>query len=205
MKTVGLIFGLLLLVVCVASFGLAMTAISLNNDMITLANAADEKMSTTMVQYQRRFDLIPNLVETVKGYASHERGVFEAVAQARASVGQIKLDPKNLGSATPEQVQQFAAAQQGLGTALSRLLVVSEKYPELKADARFAELQSQIEGTENRIAVANRDYNVAAKEYNTSIQVFPGNIVAGFRNFTKKPFFELKNAAADKAAPVVKF
>lgn len=156
--------------------------------------------------YQRRYDLIPNLVETVKGVAAFEKDTFTGIAQARASVGQIKADFSKLPpGATPDaaQLQQFAAAQQSLGTALSRLMVVHEKYPELKANQNFSALQSQLEGTENRISVERKAFNDATLVYNTHITTFPGNLFAGFFNFTQKPYFKMEEAA--QSAPKVNF
>jgi LemA protein len=150
--------------------------------------------------YQRRADLIPNLVETVKGYAKHEKETLEAVIKARASATQTKIDPSNI---TPEQMAKFQQAQQGLGGALSRLLVSIEKYPELKADKHFLELQSQLEGTENRIKVERDRYNEAVNVYNKHIKKFPGNILAGWFDFKEMTRFESEKGA--EKAPKVKF
>lgn len=148
--------------------------------------------------YQRRADLIPNLVETVKGYAKHEKETFEAVINARANATSVKIDPSNLDEA---QIKKFQQAQGELSSALSRLIAVSENYPELKANQNFLELQSQLEGTENRITVERQKFNDAARSYNTEIRTFPTNILAGIFNFDRKPYFEAE-AGADKAPKV---
>ncbi|MER3445974.1 MAG: LemA family protein [Candidatus Dadabacteria bacterium] len=151
--------------------------------------------------YQRRYDLIPNLVETVKGYAKQERETFIAVTEARAKVGQIQVSGDILND--PERFKQFQQAQGQLGSALSRLLAVSENYPQLKSNENFLELQSQLEGTENRIAVERRRFNEAAQAYNTLIRTFPNSIVAGFSGFSPRPYFEAQTEA--QTAPRVKF
>ena len=151
--------------------------------------------------YQRRADLIPNLVATVKGYAAHEANVLEAVTASRAQVGSLRVTPDILNN--PAEFQKFQQAQAGLTSALSRLLVVVEKYPDLKANQNFLELQSQLEGTENRIAVERRRFNEAAQAYNTRIMQFPANIVARFFGFQAKPYFQA--AAGSEKAPTVDF
>ena len=152
-------------------------------------------------QYKRRYDLIPQLVETVKGAAGFEKSTLESVTEARASVGRAQL-PAQVPT-DPAQLQAYIAAQQGLGSALGRLLVVAEAYPDLKASAAFRDLQSQLEGTENRIAVARRDYIDAVRDYNTSIQKVPGSLVAGFGDFS--PAAQLTMPEAERAAPQVDF
>ena len=151
--------------------------------------------------YQRRMDLIPNLVETVKGVANFEKETYTAVADARASAGRMKIDSDVLNN--PESFKQFEASQGQLSSALSRLMVVSEQYPELKANQNFSELQSQLEGTENRITVERQRFNVVAQDYNTRLKVFPTSMLAGFFHFNERPYFSAA-AGADKA-PVVKF
>jgi LemA protein len=146
--------------------------------------------------YQRRADLIPNLVATVKGYATHEADVLEAVTQARASVGQIKVN-------SPDDLKKFDAAQGQLSNALSRLMVVSEKYPDLKANQNFLELQSQLEGTENRITVERQRFNETAQNYNTQIRQFPTSFVAGMKGMKERAYFAAQTGS-DKA-PVVNF
>jgi LemA protein len=152
--------------------------------------------------YQRRADLIPNLVETVKGYAAHEQETLQAVTEARASVGQTKIDAKDLSD--PAAVAKFQAAQGGLSSALSRLLVVAERYPDLKANQNFADLQHQLEGTENRINVARQRYNAAVQNFNSSIRTFPNNLTNKFLlHLERKEPFQAE-AGAEKA-PQVKF
>ncbi len=162
--------------------------------------AQNENVSSAWAQvenvYQRRADLIPNLVNTVKGYAKHEADVLEAVTQARASVGQIKVN-------SPDDLKKFDAAQGQLSTALSRLMVISEKYPELKANTNFLELQSQLEGTENRITIERQRFNDVARSFNTAIKQFPGSIVAGNKGFKERAYFESKKGS--DVAPEVKF
>lgn len=150
--------------------------------------------------YQRRADLIPNLVETVKGYANFEKSTLEAVVNARASATQVKIDPANL---TPEAIQNFEQAQQGLSGALGRLLMVTENYPDLKANQNFRDLQTQLEGTENRINVARKNFNEAVNEYNAYIRRFPTNLLTGMFGFSPKGYFQAQQGA-DKA-PQVKF
>lgn len=152
--------------------------------------------------YQRRSDLIPNLVETVKAYAAHEKETLQAVTEARAQVGQVKLDASQLGDAA--SVARFQQAQQGMSGALSRLLVVAERYPDLKANQNFRDLQHQLEGTENRINVARQRYNRAVQTFNSSIRTFPGNLTNQFllKLERKAPF---KAAAGAEQAPQVKF
>jgi LemA protein len=150
--------------------------------------------------YQRRSDLIPNLVNTVKGYANFEQKTLVDVTQARASATQTKIDPTNL---TPEKLAEFQKAQSGLSSAIGRLLVVSENYPELKANQNFLDLQAQLEGTENRISVSRKRFNEAVQGFNTAIVGFPGNLIAKIGGFTEKGFFKAAEGA-DKA-PEVKF
>lgn len=152
-------------------------------------------------QYQRRYDLIPNLVETVKGFAKQEREVLENVTAARASVGSLKVTPEVLKD--PAAFQQFQRAQDGLSSAISRLLVVSENYPSLKSDQNFLALQSQLEGTENRISVERRRFNEVVQEYNTMIRKFPASLVASFGGFKEAQYFKANEAA--QQTPQVKF
>lgn len=151
--------------------------------------------------YQRRSDLVPNLVATVKGVANFERETYTAVTEARAKVGQIKLTSDQLSD--PAMIQKFQAAQDGLGSALSRLLVVSENYPQLKANENFLQLQAQLEGTENRITVERQKYNTVAAEYNTAIKRIPGVIIANFGGFKEKEYFKL--TAGSDQNPKVQF
>ena len=165
---------------------------------------ADEAVSTAWSnvenQYQRRADLIPNLVNTVKGYAAHEKETLDAVVAARARATQVAVNAENL---TPEMLQEYQKSQGEVGAALGRLLAVAEAYPDLKANKNFLELQAQLEGTENRISVERRNFNEAAKKYNTSIRTFPRNILAGMFGFEKRPYFEAQ--AGVENVPVVQF
>ncbi len=154
-------------------------------------------------QYQRRADLIPNLVNTVKGYASHERETLEAVTKARASATSFQITPEVLNN--PQAFQKFQQVQGELSSALSRLMVVAEKYPDLKADASFRDLQSQLEGTENRITVARQRYIVAVQEYNVLARSFPTNLTAMLFNYEVKPSFTVENEKAISNAPAVNF
>jgi LemA protein len=170
--------------------------ISAGNRLVGLDEAVNSSWGQVENVYQRRADLIPNLVATVKGYAKHEADVLEAVTQARASVGQIKVN-------SPDDLKKFDAAQGQLSTALSRLMVISEKYPELKANQNFLELQSQLEGTENRIAIERQRFNQVAQEYNTAIRVFPSSFVASSKGLKERAYFAAKAGAEN--APEVKF
>ena len=151
-------------------------------------------------QYQRRFDLIPNLVNTVKGYAQQEKDVFVQVTEARAKVGQIKVDPSN-----PDSLKQFENAQKDMGSAVSRLLVVAENYPQLKSDANFRELQAEIAGTENRITVARKRYIDTIQSYNILVRQFPNNLTAMVFGYQVKPQFTVDNEGQIKTAPTVDF
>ena len=150
--------------------------------------------------YQRRADLIPNLVATVKGYASHEQETLEGVIEARSKATSVTIDPSNLNTAS---IQQFQAAQDGLSSALSKLMVVVERYPDLKANQNFLELQTQLERSENRISVERRTFNTSAQQYNSFIRSFPKNIYAGFFGFEKKDYFTAIEGA--EKAPEVEF
>jgi LemA protein len=172
------------------------------NNMVTLEENVTQKWAQVENVYQRRADLIPNLVEVVKGYANFERGTLEAVINARSKVGgQINVGPELLNN--PQAFAQFQEAQSSLTSALQRLMVVVERYPELKADQRFADLQVQLEGTENRISVERGRFNEAVQGFNTTIRVFPANIIAGFFGFQQKVYFQA-DAGAEKV-PEVKF
>ena len=177
-----------------------MWAVGAYNGMVTLDEGVQGKWADVETQYQRRADLIPNLVSTVKGYAAHESETLESVVKARSEASSVKVDPENL---TPEKLAEYQKAQSGVSSALGRLMVIVEKYPDLKANQNFLELQSQLEGTENRINVARRDFNEAAKNYNTVIRSFPKNIFAGMFGFEKKAYFEAEKGA--ETAPKVEF
>lgn len=159
--------------------------------------------SEVLNQYQRRSDLVPNLVNTVKGYAAHERDVLTEVTAARAQVGSIQATPELINN--PEAFAKFQQAQAGLSSALSRLLVVSENYPQLKADTSFRDLQSQLEGTENRITVARNRYIKAVETYNVSVRTFPNNLTAMVFGYQVKPNFSVENEKAISTAPKVEF
>ena len=175
-------------------------AISGYNALVNMDEGVTNKWSNVETQYQRRADLIPNLVNTVKGYAKHESQTLEAVMQARSQATQVKIDPSNC---TPEQLAAYQKAQGDVTSALGKLLAITENYPDLKANQNFLELQSQLEGTENRITVARKDFNDAANVYNASIRRFPKNILAGIFGFEKHAYFEAE-AGAEKA-PKVEF
>ncbi|MCD7978766.1 MAG: LemA family protein [Tannerellaceae bacterium] len=170
------------------------------NNMVQHDETVKTAWSQVENQYQRRMDLIPNLVNTVKGYATHERETLESVINARAKATQMTINPDNL---TEESLQRFQAAQGELSSALSRLLVAVERYPDLKANQNFLELQAQLEGTENRIAVERKRFNETAQQYNTYIRSFPNNIFAGMFGFTPKAYFTAESGA--ERAPVVEF
>ncbi len=169
------------------------------NRFVRLRNRAEEAWSDIDVQLKRRYDLIPNLVETVKGYAKHEKDVLEAVTAARAQATAITIDAATV---TPEQMAQFAAVQEGLSGALSKLLAVAENYPDLKASANFLELQRELTDTENKIQAARRFYNSVVRDFNTAIEQFPGNLIAGMFHFVKRSFFEIDDAAQREAVKV---
>ncbi|MBR2235082.1 MAG: LemA family protein [Prevotella sp.] len=174
--------------------------ISAYNGMVNVDEKATTEWAKVQSAYQRRADLIPNLVEVVKGYASHERETLEGVINARAKATQITVDPNNL---TPEKLQEFQAAQGELSQALGRLMVVQEQYPELKANENFKDLQVQLEGTENRINEARNSFNSAVEDYNVKIRKFPNSLLAGIFGFDKKSKFEADANAQN--APQVKF
>jgi LemA protein len=170
------------------------------NSLVQQDEAVKNKWGAVQSQYQRRADLIPNLVSTVKGAANFEKETLTQVMEARAKATQITVNASDL---SPEKIQQFQAAQGQLSSALGRLLAVSESYPELKANQNFRDLQAQLEGTENRITVARNDFNDTVKGYNSAVRTFPGNIVAGFGGFKEKGYFEADKGAEN--APKVQF
>ncbi|MBP7965111.1 MAG: LemA family protein [Paludibacteraceae bacterium] len=179
---------------------MALWAVSAYNNLVVAQESVTTEWANVESQYQRRADLIPNLVSTVKGYAAHEQETFEAVVSARAKATQMTVDADNL---TPEKLQEFQAAQGEVGAALGRLLMITENYPELKANQNFMALQEQLEGTENRIQVARQKFNLTAKTYNTTIRRFPTNILAGMFGFDAKAYFEAEIGA--EKAPTVEF
>lgn len=170
------------------------------NTMVEKDEAVNTAWSNVENQYQRRADLIPNLVNTVKGYAAHEKETLESVVEARSKATQMTLKADDL---TPEKLKAYQEAQGAVGSALSRLLAVTENYPELKANENFQELQAQLEGTENRISVERRNFNQVTQDYNTYIRKFPNNLIAGMFGFEKKPYFEAEKGS--EKAPEVKF
>ena len=179
---------------------IAIMCVSAYNSLVSSEESVDTAWSQVENVYQRRADLIPNLVSTVKGYAKHEQQTLEDVVKARSEATQVKVDAENL---TPEKLAAFQKAQSGVSSALGRLLAVAENYPDLKANQNFLELQSQLEGTENRITVARKDFNDTAKSYNQAIRQFPKNILAGMFGFEKKSYFEAE--AGSEKAPKVEF
>jgi LemA protein len=192
---------IVLAVVAVLVIGLVVWAIGVQNQLVRLEQDVNEKWAQVQNVYQRRADLIPNLVETVKGFAAQERTVLNEVTQARAAATGIRLTPEALND--PQAMAKFQAAQAQLSGALSRLLVVVERYPELKSNQNFLTLQSQLESTENRITVERRRFNEAVRDYNVRIRVFPGSLIAGMMGFKPKAFFEAAPGA--ETPPKVKF
>ena len=190
---VGLIVGLFVL-------GIVSWGIKTYNNIVGLQEGVTSQWGNVETQYQRRADLIPNFVNTVKGAAEFEQETLTRVIEARAKATQVTIDPTNM---TAENLQQFQAAQGELNSALSRLMVVVEKYPDIKATQNFRDLQVVLEGTENRISVARREFNEVARQFNTFIRRFPANMIAGWYDFNAKPYFESMEGA--EKAPEVKF
>ncbi|MBQ8887973.1 MAG: LemA family protein [Bacteroidaceae bacterium] len=178
----------------------AIWGVSAYNGLVKMDESVNTAWSNVENQYQRRADLIPNLVNTVKGYAAHEKETFQAVTEARSKATQMSISADEL---TPEKMLEYQKAQGEVGAALSRLLAITEAYPDLKANENFKELQAQLEGTENRISVERRNFNEVARSYNTSIRTFPKTIIAGICGFDKRPYFEAEEGA--NKAPEVKF
>ena len=181
-------------------FLLTLWGVSSYNNLVTKEETVNTQWANVQTQYQRRSDLIPNLVATVKGVANFEQSTLTAVIEARANATKVNINPKNLDEAS---LQKFQTAQDGVSSALSRLMVVVERYPELKATQNFAELQAQLEGTENRITVERRNFNEAAQAYNTYLRRFPNSIFAGMFGFQKKAYFAAHKGAEN--APKVEF
>lgn len=190
--------GLIITIVVIAL--VAIWGISSYNGLVSMDENVSNQWANVETQYQRRSDLIPNLVNTVKGYAKHESETLESVMAARSQATQVKIDPSNC---TPQQLAAYQKAQGDVTTTLGKLLAITENYPDLKANQNFLELQSQLEGTENRINVARKDFNDTAKKYNTSLRSFPRNIIASMCGFEKRAYFEAE-AGAEKA-PKVEF
>jgi len=191
-KTLWIVVGIVAVVViwCIASY----------NGLVNKQEGVATEWANVETQYQRRAELIPNLVNTVKGYAAHEKSTLEEVTDARTRATAINIDAEGL---TPEAMAEYMKAQNEVGSALGRLIAVAESYPDLKANQNFLEFQSQLESTENRISVARKNYNEAARSYNQSIRRFPTNIIAGMFGFDRKPLFEAQEGAA--TAPTVAF
>lgn len=188
----------IILVAIVAIF--SMTSCSTYNGMVTKEEAVKTAWSNVETQYQRRADLIPNLVSTVKGYASHEESTLKEVVEARAKATSVNLSLEELSA---DKLAEYQKAQSAVTSALGRLIAVSESYPDLKANQNFLELQAQLEGTENRITVARKEFNDATQTYNVAVRKFPANLVAMIFGFEQKPYFEADAAAA--TAPKVEF
>lgn len=191
-KTVWIVLGVIALVI--------FWGVGSRNSMATSDQDVKAKWANVQSAYQRRADLIPNLVKTVQGVANFEKSTLTAVIEARASATQMKLDSKDL---SPENLQKYQAAQSSLGGALSRLMVVAENYPQLKATENFSELQAQLEGTENRIKEERDNFNAAVQAYNTLIVTFPNSLIASFSGFAEKGFFQAE--AGTEKAPEVNF
>ena len=197
MKKKGLITVIIIVVVVLAIYAWIKGSY---NGMVQRQESVEAQWAQVENVYQRRADLIPNLVATVKGYANHEESTLTAVIEARSKATSVTVDPSNI---TPEQLAQFQEAQDQLSGALSRLLVSIERYPDLKANENFLALQSQLEGTENRITVERQKFNDSARNYNQYIRMFPRNIIAGMFDFEKVGYF--KAAAGSEVAPKVEF
>jgi LemA protein len=202
MKSRGLLIALVVLgVIVVFALGVVLWGTGVYNSLVSLDEGVTSAWSQVESQYQRRADLIPNLVNTVKGYAAHEKEVLLGVTEARAKVSQITVTKEVLED--PAAFSKFQAAQDQFSSAISRLLAVAENYPNLKANENFMALQTQLEGTENRIAVERQRYNGVVQTYNTKIRRFPASLVAGFTGFKEKQYFKAKEGAEN--APEVKF
>ncbi len=191
----------LLVITVVLAIGVISWGIMLRNNFVTLEEQVNEQWAQVQNVYQRRMDLIPNLVETVKGYAAHESQTFENVTAARARAGSIQLTPELLND--PRALQKFQSAQGELSSALTRLMAIAESYPDLKANQNFLQLQSQLEGTENRIATERMRFNEKARAFNTAVRRFPDSLVAGYSGFVSKAYFEAEAGA--ERAPKVSF
>ena len=192
-KSSVLILGIIVLVV-------VLWGVKAYNNMVSQEEGVSTAWANVESQYQRRADLIPNLVNTVKGYAAHESETLQAVVNARTKATSINIDAENM---TAEQLKEYQKAQSEVGGALGRLIAVAESYPDLKANQNFLELQAQLEGTENRIAVERKNFNEAAKKFNTYIRKFPQSLLSGVFGFDKKPYFEAEEGS--QKAPTVQF
>lgn len=191
---------IVIIVIAVVFLGIFMWVKGTYNGLVTKQEGVESAWSQVENVYQRRADLVPNLVATVKGYAAHEKETLEGVVSARAKATQMTVDPTKLDEAS---LKKFQEVQGELGNAIGRLLMITENYPELKANENFLQLQAQLEGTENRITVERQKFNETAKAYNTEVRKFPANIIAGMFGFERKPYFEAKEGADE--APKVEF
>jgi LemA protein len=198
MKKILIIFAAIVAVLVFLAVVIGLGVMGGYNHLVGLSQGVDNGWAQVQNDYQRRADLIPNLVSTVSGAANFEKSTLEAVTDARASVGRVQIDPKSAPT-DPQKLAEFQQAQDQLGSALSRLLVVSENYPQLRATENFRDLQAQLEGTENRIAVARKDFNDAVQAYDTAVKSFPGM----FYGFKEKPYFSA--TAGAETAPKVEF
>ncbi|MDO4708196.1 MAG: LemA family protein [Porphyromonadaceae bacterium] len=187
-------------IIIIALIGAILWGIGVNNDLVTMEEQVNTSWSQVENQYQRRADLIPNLVSTVKGFAAHEQETLQGVVEARSKATSTTIDAGNMDEVA---LANFQRSQDALSSALSRLMVVVERYPELKANENFMDLQKQLEGTENRISVARKDFNTAAQTYNTAIRRFPARLVASLFGFEKRPYFQAKSGSDE--APAVDF
>ena len=202
MKSRGTLIALAIVgVIIIFVIGIVLWGTGVYNSLVSLDEGVKSAWSQVENQYQRRYDLVPNLVETVKGFAAQEKSVLLGVTEARARVGQITVTKEVLED--PQAFSKFQAAQDQFSSALSRLLAVAENYPQLKSNENFMALQTQLEGTENRIAVERRRYNEVVQSYNVRIRQFPASLVAGFTGFREKQFFKAKEGAEEP--PQVKF
>lgn len=180
----------------------ALWLISLYNGFVKLTQRTKEAWADIDVQLKRRYDLIPNLIETVKGYAAHEKAVFSEVTEARAKATETHIDPSKI---TPEQMSAMAGAESALGASLGKLIAVAEAYPDLKANQNFAQLQNELTDTENKIQAARRFYNGNVRDLKIALQSFPSNIIAGIFNFKEEPFFELEANSVERGPVKVSF
>lgn len=202
MKSKGCMFGVVALVgVVIVAVGVFLWGLGIYNNLVGQDETVRSAWGQVETQYQRRADLVPNLVETVKGYAKQEKDVFTEVTEARSRVGQMTVTKEVLED--PKAFAKFQTAQDGLSSALSRLLVVAENYPQLKSNENFRDLQVQLEGTENRISVARQRFNETVQTFNTNVRRFPNSVVAGIGGFREKAYFAAKEGAEN--APGVKF
>lgn len=190
------------IIVAVVLGVLALYVVYAYNNFVKLTQRTKEAWADIDVQLKRRYDLIPNLIETVKGYAAHERAVFEEVTEARAKATQVHVDPTGI---TPEQIAAMAGAESALGASLGKLLAVAEAYPDLKANQNFLGLQNELTDTENKIQAARRFYNGNVRDLKIALQSFPSNIIGGAFNFKEEQFFELAEGSAEREVVKVAF